>query len=221
LQRRINVHSDSTIDEELGTRAGTQIHVPESTVKHSLWRTAVLFTLVTAAVFGLGYPLLLTGVAHIIFPRQAAGSLITRADGTVLGSELIAQSFTSDKYFHPRPSAAGNGYDATSSGGTNLAQSNAKLPPRMQADIDKLAAENPGKTVPIDMVTYSASGLDPEITPDNAYFQAPRVAKARGLTEEAVRNVIAEHIQGRTLGFIGEPRVNVLDLNLALDAAAR
>ncbi|MGO9322988.1 MAG: potassium-transporting ATPase subunit KdpC [Terracidiphilus sp.] len=215
------MHSDSTIDEELGTREGHHVsHVQESMVKHSIWRTSILFTLVTAVIFGLGYPLLMTGLAHILFPRQAAGSLITSKDGTVIGSELIAQSFASDKYFHPRPSAAGNGYDATSSGGTNLAQSNAKLPQRMQADIDKLSAENPGKPVPIDMVTYSASGLDPDITPDNAYFQAPRIAKARGLTEDAVRNLIADHIQGRTLGLLGEPRVNVLDLNLALDNLA-
>jgi len=209
------------VDEELGTREGHHAsHVQESPVKHSLWGTSVLFTLVTAAIFGLGYPLLLTGVAHILFPRQAAGSLITSKDGTVIGSELIAQSFTSDKYFHPRPSAAGNGYDATASGGTNLAQSNAKLPQRMQADIDKLHAENPSQPVPIDAVTYSASGLDPDITPDNAYFQAPRIAKARGLQEDAVRKLIAEHIEGRTLGFIGEPRVNVLDLNLVLDQSA-
>ena len=215
------MHSASTIDEELGTREGHHVsHVPESPVKHSLWGTSVRFTIVTAVIFGLGYPLLMTGLAHILFPHQAAGSLIVR-NGQVIGSELIAQSFTTDRYFHPRPSAAGNGYDATSSGGTNLAQSNAKLPPRMQADIDKLAAENPGKPVPIDMVTYSASGLDPDITPDNAYFQAPRIAKARGLTEGAVRSLIDQQIKGRTLGFIGEPRVNVLDLNLALDGAAK
>ena len=215
------MHSNSAIDEELGTREGHHVsHVQESPVKHSLWGTSIRFTLVTAVIFGLGYPLLMTGLAHILFPRQADGSLIVR-NGQVIGSELIAQSFTSDKYFHPRPSAAGNGYDATSSGGTNLAQSNAKLPQRMQADIDRLAAENPGKPVPIDMVTYSASGLDPDITPDNAYFQAPRIAKARGLTEGAVRSLIDQQIKGRTLGFIGEPRVNVLDLNLALDGAAK
>jgi potassium-transporting ATPase KdpC subunit len=213
----LKVHSVESIDEELGTRGGPRAtHEQESTVKHSLWGTSVRFTIVTAAIFGLGYPLLMTGLAKVLFPRQAEGSLIVR-NGQVIGSELIAQSFTSDKYFHPRPSAAGNGYDATSSGGTNLAQSNAKLPTRMQADIDKLAAENPGKPVPIDMVTYSGSGLDPDITPDNAYFQAPRIAKARGLTEAAVRSLIDQQIKGRTLGFIGEPRVNVLDLNLALD----
>jgi len=215
------VHTVETIDEELGTREGHHVsHVQESPVKHSLWGTSIRFTLVTAVIFGLGYPLLMTGLARILFPHQAAGSLIVR-NGQVIGSELIAQSFTTDRYFHPRPSAAGNGYDGTSSGGTNLAQSNAKLPQRMQADIDKLAAENPGKPVPIDMVTYSASGLDPDITPDNAYFQAPRIAKARGLTEGAVRNLIDQQIKGRTLSLLGEPRVNVLELNLALDDAAK
>ncbi len=211
----------ASIDEELGTREGHHApHEHETLVKHSLWGTSIRFTIVTAVIFGLGYPLLMTGLAKVLFPRQANGSLIVR-NGQVIGSELIAQSFTTDKYFHPRPSAAGNGYDATSSGGTNLAQSNAKLPQRMQADIDKLAAENPGKPVPIDMVTYSASGLDPDITPDNAYFQAPHIAKARGLTEAAVRSLIDQQIKGRTLGFIGEPRVNVLDLNLALDDAGK
>ena len=215
------MNSVETVDEELGTRGGQQTtHEQESTVKHSLWGTSIRFTIVTAILFGLGYPLLMTGLAKILFPRQAEGSLIER-NGQVIGSELIAQSFTSEKYFHPRPSAAGSGYDATSSGGTNLAQSNAKLPQRMQSDIDKLAAENPGKPVPIDMVTYSASGLDPDITPDNAYFQAPRIAKARGLSEDAVRSLIDEHTKGRALGLLGEPRVNVLDLNLALDDSAK
>ena len=142
-------------------------------------------------------------------------------DGQVIGSELLAQSFTSDRYFHPRPSAAGNGYDPTSSGGTNLAQSNAKLVQRIQGDIDKLSAANPGKPVPIDMVTTSGSGLDPDITPDNAYFQAPRIAKAHGVSEDTVRQLIAQHIAGRTFGLLGEPRVNVLDLNLDLDKLAK
>jgi K+-transporting ATPase ATPase C chain len=218
----LNVHSDSTIDEELGTRGG--LHAPhglEAPVAHSVWRTSVLFTLVTAVILGLGYPLLMTGLAGLLFHDQATGSLIKLKDGTVIGSKLIAQSFTSDRYFHPRPSAAGNGYDATSSGGSNLAQSNAKLAQRIQGDIDKLAAENPGKPVPIDMVTTSGSGLDPDITPDNAYFQAPRVSKARGLTEDAVRKLIAEHTTRRQLGFLGEPRVNVLELNLALDQMSK
>jgi K+-transporting ATPase ATPase C chain len=171
---------------------------------------------VTAVLLGIGYPLVVTAIAAVMFPHKAGGSLILK-DGQVIGSALLAQSFTSDKYFHPRPSAAGNGYDATASGGTNLAQSSAKLVQRIQGDIDKLAAQNPGKPVPIDMVTTSGSGLDPDITPDNAYYQAPAVAKARGLTEDQVRGLIAQQIKGRDLGFLGEPRVNVLELNLALD----
>lgn len=189
-------------------------------VSHSVWATAIRFTLIVTVLLGLGYPLFLTGLAGLIFPHQAAGSLILK-NGQVIGSELIAQSFTSDKYFHPRPSAAGNGYDATSSGGTNLAQSNAKLAARIQGDIDKLAKENPGKPVPIDMVTTSGSGLDPDITPDNAYFQAQRVAKARSLSVDAVNKLIYDHTTGRQLGFLGEPRVNVLELNLALDQAGK
>jgi K+-transporting ATPase ATPase C chain len=185
-----------------------------------VWKTSILFTLVTAVLFGLVYPLVMTGLAHILFPRQASGSLILH-NGQIIGSELLAQSFTSDRYFHPRPSAAGNGYDATSSGGSNLAQSNAKLAQRIQGDIDKLAQANPGKPVPIDAVTTSGSGLDPDITPDNAYYQAARVAQARGLTLDQVRSLIAEHTAQRQLGFLGEPRVNVLELNLALDQISK
>ncbi|HEX4031269.1 MAG TPA: potassium-transporting ATPase subunit KdpC [Terracidiphilus sp.] len=187
---------------------------------HSVWATSIRFTLITVLLLGLGYPLLLTGVARLVFPHQANGSLITR-NGQVIGSQLIAQSFTSDRYFHPRPSAAGNGYDATSSGGSNLAQSNAKLAQRMQGDIDRLQRENPGKPVPIDLVTTSGSGLDPDITPDDAYYQAPRVARARGISQEAVRALIAKHTEGRTLGLLGEPRVNVLELNLDLDSVSK
>ena len=187
---------------------------------HSVWKTSILFTIVTTVLLGLGYPLFITGIAAVIFPHKAAGSLIKLKDGTVVGSELIAQSFTSDKYFHPRPSAAGNGYDATASGGSNLAQSNKTLVTRIQGDIDKLAAQNPGKPVPIDLVTTSASGLDPDITPDAAFYQASRVAKARNLSEDSVRKLIDQHITSRQLGLLGEPRVNVLDLNLALDGLA-
>jgi len=171
---------------------------------------------VTTLLVGLGYPLLVTGIAGVVFPRKAAGSLILK-DGQVIGSELLAQSFTADKYFHPRPSAAGSGYDATASGGSNLAQSNKTLVDRVQGSINKLAAENPGKPVPIDLVTTSGSGLDPDITPDAAYFQAPRVAKARSLSEDQVRGLIAGNTAGRQFGVLGEARVNVLDLNLALD----
>jgi K+-transporting ATPase ATPase C chain len=217
----LNVHSTAAIHEEIGTHAGLhKPHAQEAPVSHSVWGTSIRFTLVTAVLFGLAYPPLMTGLSHVFFPRQAAGSLIVR-NGQVIGSELLAQSFTADKYFHPRPSAAGNGYDATASGGTNLAQSNAKLAQREQADIDKLAAENPGKPVPIDAVTYSSSGLDPDITPDNAYFQARRVAKSRGIPVQQIDQLIALHITHRDLGFLGEPRVNVLDLNLALDQIAK
>ncbi|WP_109484919.1 potassium-transporting ATPase subunit KdpC [Occallatibacter savannae] len=190
------------------------------TAEHSVWATSIRFTLLTTLLFGIAYPLVLTGVAGAVFPHRAAGSLIER-NGQVIGSELLAQGFASDKYFHPRPSAAGNGYDATSSGGSNYAQSNAKLVQRMQGDIDKLAAENPGRPVPIDAVTTSGSGLDPDITPDNALFQARRVAKARGLSEEQLKQLISQHTQARTFGLLGEPRVNVLELNLALDQLAK
>jgi len=188
---------------------------------HSVWKTSIRFTLVTVVLLGIGYPLVVTGIAGLIFPHKAAGSLIPLKDGTIIGSELLAQSFTSEKYFHPRPSAAGNGYDAANSGGTNLAQSSKALVDRIQGSIDKLSAENPGKPVPIDLVTTSGSGLDPDITPDSAYFQAPRVAKARGISEDRIRQLIAQNITARQLGFLGEPRVNVLDLNLALDNVSK
>jgi K+-transporting ATPase ATPase C chain len=194
--------------------------LPSVSTEHSVWKTSILFTLVTAVLLGIGYPLLVTGIARVVFPHQAAGSLILK-DGQIVGSELLAQSFTSDKYFHPRPSAAGNGYDATASGGSNLAQSSKALVDRIQGSIDKLAAENPGKPVPIDLVTTSASGLDPDITPDAAYFQVPRVAKARSISEDRIRQLIEQHITGRQLGLLGEPRVNVLALNLDLDKIAK
>jgi len=188
----------------------------------SVWKTSILFTLVTTVLLGLAYPLFVTGVAAVMFPHQASGSLLIKLDdGTVIGSELIAQSFTSDRYFHPRPSAAGNGYDAQNSGGSNLAQSNKALVTRIQGDIDKLTALNPGKPVPIDLVTTSASGLDPDITPDAAFYQASRVAKARNLSEESVRKFIQQHVTSRQLGLLGEPRVNVLLLNFDLDKLAK
>ena len=206
------MHSTSTL---------TPVSAPPAvSKKHSVWRTSIRFTLVTTVLLGIGYPLLVTGIAGVIFPRKAAGSLILK-DGQVIGSELLAQSFTSDRYFHPRPSAAGNGYDATNSGGSNLAQSNKTLVDRIQGSIDKLSAENPGKPVPIDLVTTSGSGLDPDITPDAAFFQIPRVAKARGVSEDRIRQLIEEHITKRQLGLLGEPRVNVLDLNLDLDKTAK
>jgi K+-transporting ATPase ATPase C chain len=193
---------------------------PPAPPSHSIWGTSIRFTIVATVLFGLGYPLLITGLASVMFPHQAAGSLILK-NGQVIGSELLAQSFTSDRYFHPRPSAAGNGYDATSSGGSNLAQSNAKLVQRIQGDIDRLSKENPGHPVPIDLVTTSGSGLDPDITPDTALFQAPRVAEARGISEDQVRQLIQRHTTGRTFGLLGEPRVNVLELNLDLDTISK
>jgi K+-transporting ATPase ATPase C chain len=201
----------------MGTRATPQ----GDSIMHSVWKTSIRFTLVTTVLLGLGYPLLVTAIAGVAFPHKAGGSLITK-NGQIIGSELLAQSFTSDRYFHPRPSAAGsNGYDATASGGSNLGQSSKALVDRIQGSIDKLALENPGHPVPIDLVTTSASGLDPDITPDAAYFQAPRVAKARGIGEDRVRTLIEKHITPRQLGFLGEPRVNVLELNLDLDSVAK
>lgn len=195
-----------------------QVHDLQSA--HSVWRTSILFTLISGIALGVGYPMVVTAIASVLFPQEATGSLIVK-DGQVIGSELIAQSFTADKYFHPRPSAAGKGYDATSSGGTNLAQSNARLVQRIQTDIDKLQTQNPGRPVPIDMVTTSGSGLDPDITPDNAYYQAARVANARNISEDQVRSLISQRTRGRDLGILGEPRVNVLELNLALDRIAK
>ena len=216
------MHASSTLipELEMDVHAGKAAQKLEAPVYHSVWKTSILFTLVTAVIFGLAYPFAITGIAHLVFPHQTDGSLILH-NGQIIGSSLLAQSFTSDRYFHPRPSAAGNGYDATASGGSNLAQTNAKLIARIQGDIDRLQKQNPGKPVPIDMATESASGLDPDITPDNAYYQAPRVAEARGLSEAAVNALIKQHIEQRTLGFLGEPRVNVLELNLALDGLSK
>ena len=177
---------------------------------------AVLMTIATTILLGLIYPLVVTGLAQVIFPDKANGQLIQR-NGQVVGSRLIGQPFGGPGYFHSRPSAAGNGYDAANSGGSNLGPTNQKLVDRFKQDLPKLQAENPGKPVPIDLLTTSASGLDPDISPAGAEFQVPRVARERGMSEDAVRQLIARHTQGRQLGFLGEPRVNVLGLNLALD----
>jgi K+-transporting ATPase ATPase C chain len=180
--------------------------------------TAILMTIVTTVLLGLVYPLVVTGLAQVIFPDNADGQLIRAGDGTVVGSRIIGQPFSSPGYFQSRPSAAGAaGYDAGASSGSNLGPTNQKLIDRVKIDIQRLQAENPGRPVPIDLVTTSASGLDPHISPAAAEFQVPRVARQRGISEDEVRRVVTAHTQNRTFGFLGEPTVNVLELNLDLD----
>jgi K+-transporting ATPase ATPase C chain len=184
----------------------------------STLKIAIRFTLVTTVLLGIIYPLVITAFAHLTMRNQADGQLIVR-DGRVIGSAIIGQSFTGDTYFHGRPSSAGNGYDAANSSGSNLAQSNKKLVDRIQGDVATYQKTAPGQPVPIDLVTASGSGLDPDITPAAALYQVHRVAEARHMSDDAVRSLVEQHIQGRQFGFLGEPRVNVLQLNLALDAA--
>jgi K+-transporting ATPase ATPase C chain len=178
--------------------------------------TATLYTLITAVILGIGYPLLITGLDHLLFPRQAAGELITR-NGEVIGSHLIGQTFTGDTWFNSRPSAAGAGYDATSSSGSNFGSTSKALIDRVQATV---TTDQAGTTapVPVDLVTASGSGLDPDITPAAAYYQVSRIAHARHLSESALTQLIDKHTTQRQFGLLGEPRVNVLELNLALDA---
>src|ERR1700746_3539210 len=195
-------------------------------------RPAIVLLLALTLITGLAYPLAMTGIAGVLFPRQAQGSLIER-DGKVIGSSLIGQEFKDDKYFHGRPSATTAPdpadstktvpapYNAANSGGSTRGPTSKALTDRMKEDVEKLRAENPSARVPVDLVTTSASGLDPDISPDAALFQVPRVAKARNMPESRVRALITEHIQGRTLGLLGDARVNVLSLNLALDDTAK
>lgn len=186
------------------------------------WTTAIRQLLILVLVLGLAYPLLVTGVAQAVFPSQASGSLVT-VRGKTVGSRLIGQSFSSARYFWPRPSAAGNGYDPNASGASNLAPSSKKLIDGIKALVATDTLEDPGLKpgqVPVDMVTASASGLDPDISVANALAQARRVARARGLSDDQTRSLIAGHTEGRVFGLLGEPRVNVLELNLALDAIA-
>jgi K+-transporting ATPase ATPase C chain len=176
---------------------------------------ALLMTVVTTVLLGLTYPLVMTGVAQLVFPGKANGQIIYR-EGKAIGSRIIGQPFNGVEYFHSRPSAAGDGYDATQSGGSNLAPTNSKLLQRVSVQVK--AEQQGDKDVPVDLVTASASGLDPDITPAAAYYQVPRIAGARGITEQQLRSLVGRHTAGRQLGFLGEPRVNVLELNMDLDA---
>jgi K+-transporting ATPase ATPase C chain len=182
--------------------------------------TSVLYTVITALLLGIGYPLVVTGLARVMFPKQANGSLIYRADGTLVGSRLIGQPFDGPGYFWSRPSAAGTGYDASNSGGSNYAPTNAALASRVTATVQTLNPKGTNGPVPIDLATASASGLDPDITPAAAYYQVARVAAERHLSDEQVKSLVEAHITPRQFGLLGEPRVNVLELNLDLDKAA-
>jgi potassium-transporting ATPase KdpC subunit len=195
-------------------------------------RPAIVCVIALTLITGLVYPLAMTGIAGVLFPKQAQGSLV-EVDGKVVGSALIGQEFTSDKYFHGRPSATtapdpndstktvSAPYNAANSGGSNLGPTNKALVDRVKADVDKLKQENSSAPVPIDLVTTTGSGLDPDISPEAALFQVPRVAKARNMSEDQVRRLVNDHIEGRLLGFVGEPRVNVLALNMALDETSK
>jgi potassium-transporting ATPase KdpC subunit len=179
-------------------------------------KIAILMTIVTTVLLGLIYPLVVTGLAQLLFRDKANGQLVSR-NGEIIGSRIIGQAFVGAGYLHSRLSAAGSGYDAANSGGSNLGPTNQHLIDRVKGDVAHLQAENPGQPAPIDLVTTSASGLDPDITPAGAEFQVPRLARERGLGEDQVRQIIRQYTQGRQLGILGEPRVNVLEVNLALD----
>jgi potassium-transporting ATPase KdpC subunit len=181
-------------------------------------KIAILMTVVTTVLLGIIYPLVVTGLAQLLFRDKANGQLISR-NGDIVGSRIIGQAFVGPGYLHSRLSAAGNGYDAANSGGSNLGPTNQHLIDRVKADVARLQVENPGQPIPVDLVTTSASGLDPDVSPAGAEFQVPRIARERGLSESQVRQIIQQHTEQRSWGLLGEPRVNVLEVNLALDQA--
>jgi K+-transporting ATPase ATPase C chain len=201
-----------------GGEVRTQAHAASDSSLRGMLLVAVRYTLITTVLLGIAYPLLITGIAQLTMPYKADGQLILR-NGQVIGSAIIGQDFTGSEYFHPRPSAAGNGYDAANSGGSNLGPASQALVSRVDAAVADWHKIDPGAKgrVPIGLVTTSASGLDPDISPEGAYYQVPMIAAARHLPEATVRALVKGHIQPRQLGFLGEPRVNVLELNLALD----
>jgi K+-transporting ATPase ATPase C chain len=190
----------------------------DSTLRHVV--TSVLYTIVSVVALGLIYPVVIWGIGTVLFHHQAGGSLVVDKTGTLIGSELVGQNWTKPQYFWGRPSAAGKGYDPTSTGGTNYGPTSKKLIDGTKSAIAALKKANPDATgaIPMDLVTSSASGIDPDVSPEGAYYQAPRVAKARGMSVDAVRSLVAAHVTPRQLGLLGEPRVNVLELNRALDA---
>lgn len=207
----------TTYDRSVESHSSAIRHEPDTGVR-AVFLMALRYTLITTLLVGIVYPLTITAFARLTMPAKADGQLIVR-EGQVIGSAIIGQNFASPRYFHPRPSAAGAGYDAANSGGSNLASSNRALITRVENDVAAWHSRDPNATgaVPVDLVTTSASGLDPEISPQAGYFQAPMVAVARHLPERAVRVLVARHIEERQLGFLGEPRINILQLNLALD----
>lgn len=217
LEPKITLGASSTVAPAAPSAPAETAKSDTSSLVANL-RTAVMITFATTVIFGLLYPLAVTAVAQILFPHQANGSLISKSN-QIVGSELIGQTFSGPGYFHSRPSAAGTGYDASQSSGSNLAPTNHQLIDRIKADAARLHTENPNMPIPIDLLTASGSGLDPEISPAAAEFQIPRIVRERNVSESDVRRLIAKHTLARQFGFLGEPRVRVLELNLDLGAA--
>ena len=218
MQRNATIPNQAEASPFFVSTPATTKKVDRTSVRRHI-TTAVLYTIVTTVLFGLVYPLVVTAAAQLLFHEKANGQLLYK-DGTVIGSRIIGQSFTGPVYFHSRPSAAGNGYDAANSSGSNYAPTNKKLVDRVSGDATALQSDRPNTDIPVDLVTASGSGLDPHITPAGADFQVARIAHERNLSETTVRELIAHHTEGRQFSFLGEPRVNVLELNLDLDRTA-